>query len=76
MKGFLPWLVRLACRGRTRDFCHVLPALVGPVQFFFSHYTHRLASWGVLISIHHANSLKITSDPFSYGHSDPYNYGC
>ncbi len=65
MKGFLPWLVRLARRARTRDFCHGLPALVGPVQnIFFSHCTLRLASWGVLISINHAKSLKITSDPF------------
>jgi hypothetical protein len=32
MKGFLPWLFRLARRARTRDFCHALPALVGPVQ--------------------------------------------
>jgi hypothetical protein len=52
IKGFLPWLVRLARRARTSDFCPALPALVGPVQniFFFPcrtlfHFirTHRLA---------------------------------
>jgi hypothetical protein len=31
MKGILPWLVRLAHRAGTRDFCLALAALVGPV---------------------------------------------
>jgi hypothetical protein len=64
MNGFLPWLVRLTCRARTRDFCHALPACRPSKKYFFFHCTHRLASWGVLISINHAKSLKITSDPF------------
>jgi hypothetical protein len=32
MKGVLPWLVRLAHSDGTRDFCHSLAALVGPVK--------------------------------------------
>ncbi len=36
-----PWLVRWACRARTRDLCTALTALVGPVQnilFLTIHY--------------------------------------
>jgi hypothetical protein len=36
MKGVLPWLVLLARVVGTRDFCHALAALVGPVQNIFS----------------------------------------
>jgi hypothetical protein len=53
MKGGLPWLVRLALRAGTKDFCPALAVLVGPVQnIFFSHRTlfqficpHRSVSW-------------------------------
>ncbi len=56
MKGFpsLVGLVGLSFRAGTRDFYHVLAALVGPVQniFFLSHRTlfqfivpHLPASW-------------------------------
>ncbi len=36
MKGVLPWLVRWACRVRTKDLDSALAALVGPVQNIFS----------------------------------------
>jgi hypothetical protein len=53
MKGVLPWLVHLACRTSTRDFCSALVAIVGPVQnIFYPRRTlfqlvcpHRPASW-------------------------------
>jgi hypothetical protein len=32
MKGVLPWLVRWACHGGTRDICIALAALVSPVH--------------------------------------------
>jgi hypothetical protein len=32
MKGVLPWLVRWAHRGVSRDYCPALAALDGPVQ--------------------------------------------
>ncbi len=40
MKGVLPWLVRLACRVGTRDFCSALAAVVGPVQNILFHTVH------------------------------------
>ncbi len=33
--GFLPWLVRWACRAGIGDLCSALAALVGPVQKYF-----------------------------------------
>jgi hypothetical protein len=36
MKGVLPWLVRLARRAGTRDFCLALAAIVSPVQNILS----------------------------------------
>jgi hypothetical protein len=52
MKGFLSWLVHLACRTNTRDFCSSLAALVDPVQNVFSSpYTFQFlcqARLGVL----------------------------
>jgi hypothetical protein len=41
IKGVLPWLVRWALRGGTRDFCPALAALVSPVQnitFLIAHF--------------------------------------
>ncbi len=35
MKGVLPWLVRWAHRGVSRDYCPALAALDGPVQNIF-----------------------------------------
>jgi hypothetical protein len=45
MKGVLSWLVRLAFRAGTRDFCSALAALVGPVQnilFLTVHYFNNI----------------------------------
>jgi hypothetical protein len=36
MKGVPPWLVHLACRAGTRDFCSALAALVSRDKLFFS----------------------------------------
>jgi hypothetical protein len=40
MKGVLPWLVRLARRAGTIDFCPVLAALVRPVQYIIFLTAH------------------------------------
>ncbi len=39
-KGVLSWLVCLACRAGTRDFCSALAAQVGPVQNIFFLTVH------------------------------------
>jgi hypothetical protein len=44
MKGVRPWLVRWACRSRTRDFSPALAALVGPVKNIFYLIVHYFTS--------------------------------
>ncbi len=39
-KGVLPWLVHLACRAGTIDFCPALAALGSPVQNIIFLTTH------------------------------------
>ncbi len=39
MKEVLPWLVPLACRAGTGDFCSALATVVGPQNIFFPHRT-------------------------------------
>ncbi len=41
----LSWLVPLACRAGTRDFCSALAPLVGPEQNIFSLAVHYFSSF-------------------------------